>query len=143
MLLPSLSPSKLLFSVTLVVISPLAVSETSLNSQDSIQSALSNQTSSKLDLSVGNLSAESGDSLKQEQTEMLSSNQRQALENLKIAPKQNPVESQVKKQNGSEPVIGGSVMTEANQNDSLDPIETGKNYLDSVDGAKVDVDLKF
>ncbi|MCW8886987.1 MAG: hypothetical protein OQK12_17310 [Motiliproteus sp.] len=130
-----LSLLKLLFLATLVISSPAALSDGKIEALDS--------NTSSLNLSVENLPVEDGNKADLDQTPLLSDTERQAIENLKIKPEEKKTVQLPQKTAESSTDIGASLITEESQMDPQDPIGSGKNYLDSVDGAKVDMKLKF
>ncbi|OMH38758.1 hypothetical protein [Motiliproteus sp. MSK22-1] len=73
---------------------------------------------------------------------LLTEKERQFMENLKPAEvESNPFVAKKKHEEGVS--MSGSMLTEEAERDSKPSLQAGKDYLDSIHGAKVDLGVKF
>ena len=99
------------------------------------------QAKRTLNLSLEQLSAEEQATTNGADT-LLTEKERQLMENLKpVEVESNPFVAKKKHEEGVS--MSGSMLTEETELDSKPSLQAGKDYLDSVHGAKVDLGVKF
>ena len=103
----------------------------------------------KLNLNLQQITAENEQTTDQENNLLLDKNQ-QLIDNLSasatdLSASNTPtLEDNIGQQNSQDSLsIGGSVMTEKNSLNETAPLTLGKGYIDSIDGAKIDLKVDF